>query len=822
MEGPRRLLRSGAVDGPGAPSAESNTWMRANGVLIDKKIYFPVELRYVLLICVIAMRYSKIITFALVAFFGLPALIRAQTTASARNADSSARDDFSISWVPPTLKPQPEDGSIAYITARLLEEYHYTRHLFDTEMSERLYDLYLSSYDPQHSYFLQSDIDDFSHYRTNLDVLTIGGNGRADVTPAYYIYARFIERLRQRVEYSDELLKHDNFKFTSNEQVQLDRKDAPYPKDMAEAKRLWRRQVMYDFLREKLDREDAAGTVLAATNAEAISDLLKHRYERDLRYFEEWDSGDVLQDYLDSLARAYDPHSDYLNNEHSQDFSISMSLALFGIGAELTSDDGYCKIESLVPGGPAYKSSQLKPDDKIIAVAQGKQAPVDVVDMELSKIVQLIRGPKGTEVRLTIIPADDPKSRRVVTLIRAEINLRDEEAKAMLIETPNGDGGTNRLGIIDVPSFYAPVNLTSNPTQTTNYVSDDVAALVQKLVKEKVGGIILDMRNNPGGSLEEAIRFVGLFATNGPVVQIRSPDNPPVPGSNDEDLNIYQGPLLVLVNRFSASAAEIVTAALQDYGRAVVVGDTSTFGKGTVQNLTPLRPFIWATSESVKSDPGTAKITIRKFYRINGASTQLKGVIPDIILPDVLSYSDEIGESSLPYALPWDTIAPSDYTPMNYVQPYLPALLKDSEARVATNQDFTYMKEDIAELEKLQDEKTDTLNERKAWDEKEKLEAQKDARSKEISSRPIPDETMFQITLADAAKSGLPPAIRLLKAKPDSGSLYLAVYPTNNLDSVIVTNSIGPDPMLDESERILEDYISRLQAKTGVVAASHE
>ncbi len=726
-------------------------------------------------------------------------------------------DSFSLNTPPAPLKPQPQDKNVAYITARLLEEYHYSQHPFDTEISQKFFDAYLDAYDSQHMCFLQSDVDEFSHYRTNLDVLTLGSQG-ADVTPAYKIFNRFLERLQQRVTYDRELLKNDNFKFNSDERVQVDRKDAPYPKNMEEAKRLWRRQVMYDFLREKLDREDSPGAALSETNFDAITQLLDHRYERDLRYFSEWDSGDVLQSYLDALTHAYDPHSDYLNDEHAQDFSISMSLALCGIGAELTSDDGYCKIASLVPGGPAYKSNQLKPDDKIIAVAQSNQPPTDVVDTELPKIVQLIRGKKGTEVRLTIIPADDPKSHRIVTLIRDEINLRDEEAKAMLIEKPDGNGSTERLGIIDVPSFYAPVNLGGNSAQTTNYISDDVAALVNKLVKEKAGGIILDMRSNPGGSLEEAIQFVGLFATNGPVVQIRSPDGPPAVGGNDQSPDIYNGPLLVLVNRFSASASEIVAAALQDYGRAVIVGDTSSFGKGTVQNLMPLRPFVW---EGMTNDPGTVKITIRKFYRINGASTQLKGVIPNIILPDVLSYSDEIGEASLPNALPWDTIAATNYTPMNFVQPYLATLSEDSQARVATNDDFAYVRQDIADLQKLQSEKSDTLNERKAWAEKEKLEAQKKARDKEIASRPLPDETLYEITLADASQPGLPPPVQLLKATPDSGAAFMAVYPTNAYNTIVITNSIAPDPMLDESERILQDYIS-LQQSNGGMVANHE
>ena len=748
------------------------------------------------------MSHSKTTSFILATFLGFLATLGAKAA-------------------PAALGPGQTDGSIAYITARLLEEFHYTQHPFDAEISKRFYDAYLDAYDPEHLYFLQSDIAEFSHYRTNLDTLTLGPHGQADVSPAFKIFNRFKERLSQRVAYADELLKHDNFKFTSNEPIRINRKDAPYPKNLDEARKIWRQQLLWDFLHEKLDNENAPGTTLSATNLADIVQTLQRRYERELRQCDELESSDILQAYLDSLAHAYDPHSDYMNNEGAQNFSINMSLALFGIGAGLTSEDGYCKILDLIPGGPAWKSNQLKPNDKIIAVAQGNQPFVDVVDTELPKIVQLIRGPKGTTVRLTIIPADDPKSRRVVTLVRDEINIKDQQAKAMLIETPNQNGPASRIGVIDVPSFYAPVDSSGTSPEIGNHVSVDVQKLVQKLKDEKAGGIILDLRGDPGGSLEEAIQFVGLFVTNGPVVQIRSPDNDDTERENGNAPDIYHGPLIVLANRLSASASEIVAAALQDYGRALIVGDTSTFGKGTVQNLDPLRPFVWASSDAATNDPGLVKITIRKFYRINGASTQLKGVIPDIVLPDPLSYSQDIGENTLPNALPWDTIPATNFMKLNDVRPYLPALERDSAARVATNQDFVYVRQDIDELQKLQAQKIDTLNERKAWDEKEKLERTKDARNKEISSRPVPDITMYELTVADTEKPGLPAPIRLIKAPADSGAPYSAVFPTNSINVVQMTNSAPPDAMLEETERIMRDYIL-LDRAGGDIVANHE
>jgi carboxyl-terminal processing protease len=757
----------------------------------------------------------------------------------------------------PKLTPGPNDGRIAYVTARLLEEYHYSQHPLDKEMSEKFFDSYLDALDPQHLYFLKSDLAEFAPYRTNLDTLTINNHGVADLTPAYQIYERFLERLNQRVTYVDKLLKHDKFKFDNHQRILLDRRKAPYPKNLTEAQNLWQQRLLYDYLQEVLSREISptnSGVILPLPKSAPaeISDKLARHYHWLLRIFTNWDSSDVLEAYLNALTHTYDLHSDYLNTSHAQDFSINMSLALFGIGAELHSEDGYCTIVSLLPGGPAAKSKQLKPKDRIIAVAQDKEPPVDVVDMELSKIVQMIRGPKGTKVQLTIIPVDDPNSRRVVTLVRDEIKLPDQEAKAELILIPNGHGGTNRLGIVDLPSFYATVDLPGDngdlPEKST---TADVKRLLKKLEQEHVGGIILDLRNNGGGSLEEAVDFTGLFVTNGPVVQVRTPEGRVLVDQNTSTYALYRGPLVVLVNRFSASATEIVAGALQDYGRALIVGDTSTYGKGTVQNLNPLRPFIWSPVESASNDPGTVKITIRKFYRISGASTQLKGVTPDIILPDTLSYLDDIGESSLPNALPWDTIPPADYASLNMAQPYLPALRKLSDVRVATNQDFTYIREDIAELKKMQADKTASLNEQEELKRAEENAQRLKARDAERAKRPLPDEQIYEITVENANKSGMPPMLWPTNMVAASSNMVTTtnavaastntvaappsmvnkpglarILPATAMPSInTATNPPPTDPWLDETENILEDYVSLMktnQTHTIVASQWHE
>ena len=712
---------------------------------------------------------------------------------------------------PPRLTPGPNDGHIAYITARLLEEYHYSQHPLDQEMSEKFFDGYLDTLDPQHLYFLKSDVAEFAPYRTNLDTLTINNRGVADLTPAYRIYQRFLQRLNQRVTYVDRLLKHDKFKLDTHQSILLDRRKAPYPKNLAEARNLWQQRLLYDYLQEVLSRE------ISPTNSDVvlplppsapkeIADKLARHYHWLLRFFTNWDSSDVLEAYLNALTHAYDPHSDYLNTSHAQDFSINMSLALFGIGAELHSEDGYCTIVSILPGGPAAKSKQLKPKDRIVAVAQGKEPPVDVVDMELPKIVQMIRGPKGTEVRLTIIPVDDPNSRRVVTLIRDEIKLPDQEAKAELMLIPDGHGGTNRLGIVDLPSFYATVDLPGDngdlPQKST---TADVKRLINKLEQEDVGGIILDLRYNGGGSLEEAVNFTGLFVTNGPVVLVRTPEGRVLVDLNTSKSALYRGPLVVLVNRFSASATEIVAGALQDYGRALIVGDSSTYGKGTVQSLNPLRPFIWTPVESASNDPGTVKITIRKFYRISGASTQLKGVTPDIVLPDTLSYLADIGESSLPNAMPWDTIPRADYTPLDLVQPYLSELRKLSDARVATNQDFIYVRQDIDQLKEMQADKTASLNEQDKLKRAEENAQRQKARDAERAKRRAPDEQIYEITVENANQPGRPPMLWPTNLVTAPGLTNTTATASATAGS---TNAPPTDPWLDETENILEDYIS--------------
>jgi carboxyl-terminal processing protease len=769
------------------------------------------------------------------------------------------------------FKSDPNNPRIAYATAMLLGQFQYLQHPLDTEFSERFFDGYINSLDPRHENFLQSDLNQFNVYRTNLDNLTTGGRGVADLTPAYVIYSRYLMRTGQHNEYVQQLLKQDHFDLSADETIQVDRRHSAFPASLEDAKALWKQRLRYEYLQEKLPQEivETNGTIivkLAASATTNIIDTLSRRYLWLQHTTTNTDGDAILQTYLEALAHAYDPHSDYFSAPHAQDFSIDMSLSLFGIGAQLQEDLGYCTIKELIPGGPAAKSKSLNPEDRIVAVAQGNKKPVDVVGMDLEKVVQLIRGAKNTEVRLTISPVTDRGSQHIVSLVRDEIKLENGESKAQLIIYPDG----HRLGVLDVPSFYAPVGGAGGQS----FVSVDVAKLIKRLKKEKVDGIIMDLRSNPGGSLEEAVKLTGLFIKDGPVVLARDADGQVAVDSDPDPSVLYDGPLAVMINRFSASASEIAAAALQDYGRAIIVGDTSTHGKGTVQSLNLLRPYVWPATPSATNDPGTLKITKGKFYRITGASTQLKGVESDIVLPDIIDHSPFVGESSLDYPLPWDTIEPVDFTKLNRIQPYLGELKTRSAARLAANQDFLYVKQDIADYEKYHEDQTATINEAQAIQERKDALAKNKARNNERQMRPVPETKVYDLTVENAADPGLPAPVSYYSTNIVS-TAYQGIPPvlyyrdgTNTLvplpgksatitaqgpnvvatwtnlanspfsgdltklngisrvgNTLSVTNPvemdlITPDPYLDETEHILEDYIN-LNSHNSLQIASH-
>jgi carboxyl-terminal processing protease len=525
-------------------------------------------------------------------------------------------------------------------------------------------------------------------------------------------------------------------------------------------------------------------------------------------------------------------------------FAIGMNLSLFGIGAELVSEDGYCSIRRLLPGGPAEKSKKIKEKDRILAVAQGDQTPVDIVDMSLNKAVQLIRGAKGTEVRLTINPAGaDASVRTVVTLVRDEIKLDDQAAKAKIIELPDASGQTVRIGVIDLPSFYTPFDmggpkrpeLAAPGSPSGRSTTADVAQLLKKLKQENVSGVILDLRRNGGGSLEEAVRLTGLFIKQGTVVQVMDSRGEIQEDADTDPSVAYDGPLIVLTSRFSASASEILAGALQDYGRALLVGDSSTHGKGTVQSVNQLAPFIRFPDNANPVDPGALKLTIKKFYRASGASTQLEGVTPDIVLPSVLNEMKEIGEKSLDNPLPWDTIRSAKYDRLNLVNPYLPELSKRSNQRIAAEREFDYVREDIAQYKKAQADKTVSLNEQQRLKEMEETDARNKARDKERLARPEPKETVYELTMKQVELPGLPSPLERTNSaawKLAHKGIESASVSTNS--AAVAGSRLAPDvgseddeekpapvdSTLNEAEHILQDYIS-VWPKPNLATAAH-
>ena len=695
-------------------------------------------------------------------------------------------------------EPGPDDRRIAMVVSKLLERNHYLQHPLDEQFSSLFFDKYLDALDPQHMLFLQSDVEEFEKFRTELGRLT---TRLGDTQPAEIIFARFLDRFAQQVMFVTNALHTEKFTFDSDDRYLVNRKDKPRPKDLDEAKKLWWERLRFEYLQEKLNKK----------KHDAIVSLILRRYARQMRMLLEFDTDEVLQVYLSALAHVYDPHSEYMGKPSYENFNINMKLSLFGIGALLRSEDGYCKIVSLTPGGPAEKSKKLKPNDRIVAVAQGSEDFVDVIDMKLNKVVEMIRGPKGTEVRLQVIPADasDESVRKVVSLIRAEIPLEDSEAKAKIIELPPEDGKpAQRIGIIDLPSFYADMGNRSADHKST---TTDVRKLLRKLQEEKISGLILDLRRNGGGSLEEAIKLTGLFIPKGPVVQVKDFDGRvTVDSDTDEDV-AYNGPLVVLVSRFSASASEILAAALQDYGRALLVGDISTHGKGTVQTVQEINRFLRTTNNL-----GALKFTIRKFYRINGSSTQLKGVTPDIVLPSFNNFG-EIGEAALPRALPWDTIQSAEYEPMNLISTHLAELRKRSEARQSTDKDLVWLRGEIERHRKKVDDKTVSLNEQQRLNEKKEADARAEARKNELKRRGEPPYKTYEITLKLADQPGLPPPLSRTNTVASKEEKSAKSAEEADEDETKDEQTPAVDITLEETKRILMDLVE-LTARTKAVA----
>jgi carboxyl-terminal processing protease len=686
------------------------------------------------------------------------------------------------------------DANITRLTTNLLEHSQLAHHPFDGQLAGNVVDRYLDALDGARSLFLQSDVGEFAAYRATLAQVT---RGTGDTSAAKAIFARYLERLSQQTAYDTNALQIAKFDFTGHDSYSFDREHARRPATATEAQALWWQQLRAEYLQEKLTDK----------RPDQIVSTLANRHAQELRTMTALRSDEVLEIYLDTLAHVYDPHSDYLGHEQMESLSIAMNLSLFGIGASLESEDGYCKIRELLPGGPAARSGLLKPGDRIVAVAQAGKEPVDIVNMPLSHTVELIRGPKGSTVTLTVIPAGGATgaATKTASLVRDEITLEDQQAKARIVDLPTGKGTTLRLGVIDLPSFYADMSGGRRRSATA-----DVSRLLGKLNAEHVRGIVLDLRHNGGGSLEEAINLTGLFIRKGPIVQTRGADGKIQVDEDTDPSVLYDGPLVLMTSRFSASASEILAGALQDYGRAVVVGDSSTFGKGTVQNILPLAPYMDQVGLGHAYDPGALKITTSKFYRPSGASTQLRGVPADVVLPSTSDFSD-VSEASLKDPLPWDVVPAAPYEQLNRVKPYVAALRDESSRRRATEKPFTYLADDIARLKKNLVTKSVSLNEA----ERRQEMAQSKVRETELASderalratRP----TTYEITLKNASSPGLPLPLAFTNSVVKKG----AEDPTPDVDDLGSDTKGRPnteDIILDESVQILADYVTLLRA----------
>jgi carboxyl-terminal processing protease len=685
---------------------------------------------------------------------------------------------------------------VAVSVGRLLEEGHYTRQSLNDDVSKKFLRTYLELLDFSHLFFTQQDVDAlYAKYGTSIDDDVLLGN----LKPAYEIYELYQKRVDERVAKVKELINQP-FDFKGNETIELSRQKATWAKDEAEADKIWRGRIASELLQESMSEHPI----------EPGPQLITRRYERLMRNVHEEDKPEQVKLFLAALAQTYDPHSEYLSKADLKNFSINMGLSLVGIGAMLASEDGYAKIQSLVAGGPAQKHGGIKVGDRITAVAQGSAEFNDVRDMRLDKVVEQIRGKKGTKVRLLVIPADaaDPSKRKTIEIVRDEIKLKDQEARADIIIKNDQHGNPVKLGWITLPSFYA--DMEKHQKSTTK----DVLQLLKRLKKENIGGLVVDLRRNGGGSLEEAIALTGLFLKSGPVVQTKGSNGNIIVSSDPDPGVAYSGPLVVMTSRQSASASEIFAAALQDYGRALIVGDTKTFGKGTVQTILEIGRFTSLLGSGSQED-GALKLTIQKFYRVAGGSTQLNGVAADIVLPS-LTDLPEFGEGSLKNALPYDEVPKARYTKWPETpQVYLEELKRRSSGRIKEDPEFRYVLEDIERLRRRLDENRITLNEEARRAEVAEDKLRKESRAKDRLARQDSDSRVYRVTLDTVDK----PNLQLIMYPAKIAAADKKVSPEAAGDAETDTGAEGADgtkelaldPMRDEALNILRDLVDLSQ-----------
>lgn len=735
--------------------------------------------------------------------------------------------------VPTASRAEANYGQISMVVATMLQNHHYSHREFNDDVSKQLLDSYLNFLDFSHIYLTQQDVDGFkAKYATTLDDHIVNRN----VGPAIEIYDIYQQRVQERVNFVKKALETRKFSFDSNRQIQLKRDKLPWPKDKAASDVLWNDLVEGDLLAERIsDRSkdeaakkraekkvkkdaDKPADKPAVKEKPAVADadegppekrVLK-RYERLLEQLGENEQEDKVNYFLSCLAQSYDPHTEYMSQQEMDNFNIQMKHSLVGIGALLMSKDNVAEIQGIVVGGPADKQGELKLNDKILAVAQGAKGEYeDIKFTKLQKIVEKIRGKEGSIVRLKVNPAeaDDPSFVKEIVITRGAVPLKEKLANAELIATPPSNGGKpGKIGWINLSSFYA--DMEDGTVSTTV----DVARLLKRLMKENIEGLVLDLRSNGGGSLEEAIKLTGLFIPSGPVVQAKDWRDNITWRDSESERPLYGGPMIVLTDKASASASEILAGALQDYRRAIIVGEKSTFGKGTVQTILPVERYMPFLAQ--KDRAGALKVTIQKFYRIAGGSTQLKGVIPDVRLPSMRDVM-EIGEDALHHPLPYDTIPSRTFT--FWSKTPLPAdqLTASMEARIKKNAEFQYVLDDTKRLKERIDKNAVTLNEKQRIleldENKARVEARKDerkARVAELGDKGKDSYQTYRLTLDNVDQAKLVKSADF--SKEAASGMRLANNASTDDDEPVAENAqfpYGIEPIKFETIHILRDWI---------------
>ncbi|MEN9404097.1 MAG: Tail-specific protease precursor, partial [Verrucomicrobiota bacterium] len=604
-------------------------------------------------------------------------------------------------WAAPDrdLKTTPVMRLETRTLVQMLEYFHYNKDAVTAADYPQLITAFMQELDPQRLFFLSTDEESFRRQygpRLETDLAYLG-----NIDTAFDIYKVYEQRVKSRMTWIFSELQSD-VDFTTDESYTPDRSKSPFPATAEEADSLWHKRMKYEMLHD----------LLAKKTVEEAKTTLRKRYERMLKNMGDTEPTDIQETFLTSLTRMYDPHSDYFSSDTLQDFSIQMKLSLVGIGAVLgIEEDGNCIIREVVPGGPAYTSGQIHMNDKIVAVQQEGGETIEVIGMKLRRIVDMIRGAKSTKVTLTILPHDaaDASQTKQVHIVRDVIKLNAARASARIYNLPSEQSGqTIPVGVISLNSFYDGSPEDAAPEDVRNTCSQDVAELVAKLKTEGIKALVIDLRRNGGGLLSEAVNMTGLFIKDGPVVQERDFQGQINVDSDTNSSVAYDGPLAVLTSRFSASASEIFAGALQNYGRAVIIGDSSTHGKGTVQAVLEMKNYLPRMSQEF-TNTGAAKLTVRKFYLPNGSSTQNKGVVPDISLPSIDDFLP-IGEASLPHALMWDEIKPTAFTGKALDKSLVQPLLQASRSRQESLEEFAYLKKSIDWFKERQEQKTISLN----------------------------------------------------------------------------------------------------------------